>query len=157
MTIQAGDRVRFEYTGRLLDGTVFDTSRESIAEESGLAEDFPDRDYDPLTVEVGSERLVEGLDEAMVGMTEGESKTVTVPPEKGYGEHRADNVAEFELDVFGDALQREDPEEGMHVQTQQGMIGEVLEIEDGIVTVDFNHELAGETIEFDIEIIEIEG
>jgi FKBP-type peptidyl-prolyl cis-trans isomerase 2 len=156
MTIQAGDRVRFEYTGRLLDGTVFDTSRESIAEESGLANDFPDRDYDPLTVEVGSERLVEGLDEAMVGMTEGESKTVTVPPDKAYGEHRADNVAEFELDVFGDALQREDPEEGMHVQTQQGMIGEVIEIEGGIVTVDFNHELAGETIEFDIEIIEIE-
>ncbi len=156
MTIEPGDNVRIEYTGRLKDGTVFDTSRKTVAEESGLADDFPDREYGPLSVEIGSDRLVEGLDEALQEMDAGESRTVTLPPEKGYGDRREDNIAEFDLEVFGDALQDDDPDVGMHVQTQQGMIGEVVSIEDDVVTVDFNHELAGEILEFDIEVVDIE-
>lgn len=156
MTIEVGDSVRIEYTGRLSDGTVFDTSRRSVAEESGLTEDFPEREYGPLAVEIGSERLVEGLDEAIREMQVGESKSVTVPPAKAYGERSDDNVAEFDLEVFDDALQNDDPEEGMHVQTEQGMMGEVVSIDDDVVTVDFNHELAGETLEFDIEVVGVE-
>lgn len=156
MTIEVGDSVRIEYTGRLSDGTVFDTSRRSVAEESGLTEDFPEREYGPLAVEIGSERLVEGLDEALREMQVGESKSVTVPPAKAYGERTDDNVAEFDLEVFDDALQNDDPEEGIHVQTEQGMIGEVVSIDDDVVTVDFNHELAGETLEFDIEVVGVE-
>lgn len=156
MTIEVGDSVRIEYTGRLSDGTVFDTSRRSVAEESGLTEDFPEREYGPLAVEIGSERLVEGLDEALREMQVGESKSVTVPPAKAYGERTEDNVAEFDLEVFDDALQNDDPEEGIHVQTEQGMIGEVVSIDGDMVTVDFNHELAGETLEFDIEVVGVE-
>jgi len=49
MAIATGDTVTVEFTGRLKDGTVFDTSRESVAEETGLAETQPKRTYDPLT------------------------------------------------------------------------------------------------------------
>ena len=54
MSIDTGDSVTLEYTGRLDDETVFDTSRKSVAEETGLAEVQPDREYAPLTVEVGT-------------------------------------------------------------------------------------------------------
>jgi len=63
MTIATGDSVTLEYTGRLDDETVFDTSRKSVAEETGLAEAQPDREYAPLTVEIGDEQIIEGMEE----------------------------------------------------------------------------------------------
>lgn len=155
MGITEGDSVTFEYTGRLDDGTVFDTSRESVAEESGLAEDAPDREYAPLTVEVGADRIIEGLEEALVGMEEGDEETVDVPPEKGYGEPSDENVVEYDAGEFGRMLQGETPEEGMRIQTEQGGVGEITHVGDDVVRVDFNHELAGERLAFDVEIVEI--
>ena len=68
MTIATGDTVEFEYTGSLDDGTVFDTSRESVANESDLATSQPNREYTPLTVEIGAGRVIEGLEDALVGL-----------------------------------------------------------------------------------------
>lgn len=157
MVIGTGDNVRIEYVGRLADGTVFDTSREAVAEESGLARDFPDREYAPLTVEVGEGRVVEGLERGLLGLEVGDTETITVPPGAGYGERSDDEIEAFERAAFEEALQGETPEEGMHVQTQQGGIGEIVRVDDDAVRVDFNHELAGETLEFEVEILDVEG
>ena len=156
MTITEGDTVTFEYVGRLADGAVFDTSRASVAEETGLVEQHPDREYEPLTVEVGAGRIVEGLESEILEMEAGDTATITVAPEDGYGQRQEERVVAFDREAFGEVLQGADPELGMHVQDQQGELGEVVAIDDTEVRVDFNHELAGETVEFEIEILDVE-
>ena len=78
--------------GRLIDGTAFDTSRASVVEETRLAEAQPDREYAPLIVEVGTEQVIEGAEDGLVGLEAGETTTLTIPPEKAYGERTDENV-----------------------------------------------------------------
>lgn len=152
MAIQAGDSVTIEYTGRYEDGTVFDTSRKSVAEESGLLGDDPDRNLEPITAEVGTGDFIEGLEDALLGMEEGESKTVTIPPEAGYGEWTQERVREFETDELSEQFGEDLLEEGTYVQTADGEVAEIIAVEDDTVQVDFNHRLAGETLTFEIEV-----
>ncbi|MFC7008423.1 FKBP-type peptidyl-prolyl cis-trans isomerase [Halalkalicoccus salilacus] len=158
MGIEPGDQATIEYTGRLTDedGTVFDTSREEVAEEAGLAEAQPEREYEPLTVEPGAGQLIEGFDEGLIGLEEGDTETITVPPEKGYGEKSDDRIMERDRDEFEQLLDGEVPEEGMMIQTEQQQVGEIVHVDEEVVRIDFNHELAGETLEFDVEVVSID-
>lgn len=155
MTITTGDSVTLEYTARLSDGTVFDTTREDVATETGLAEQQPDREYEPLTIEVGADEIIDGVEEALVGMEETAETTIEVPPEKGYGERTDDRIHEHDADEFNQMIDRETAEEGLEVQTQQGAVGEVIHADSETVRLDFNHKLAGETLEFEIEIRDV--
>lgn len=153
MTITEGDSVTIEYTGRRTDGTVFDTSRESVAAEAGLTDAQPDRDYTPLTVEIGAGQLIEGLEEAIVGLEEGDTLSVELPPEKAY-EWSEENVREFGAGQLAQVI-GEMPEEGEYVRTPDGDLAEVVHADGDVVRVDFNHELAGETLEFDVEVVDV--
>jgi len=113
MTIATGDSVTLEYTGRLDDETVFDTSRKSVAEETGLAEAQPDRVRAPLTVEIGDEQIIEGMEEGLIGLEAGETETLTIPPEKAYGEPSDENIQEFETEELREMLGGQTPEEGL--------------------------------------------
>lgn len=155
MVIETGDRVEFEYVGRLPDGTVFDTSREGVAEESGLAAQQPDREYEPLTVDVGGGRVIEGLEDGLLGLEEGDEKSLRVPPEMAYGESSDDRVEEFDATEFAGMLKGQEPEAGMQVQTQEGSFGEVVHAGPDVVRVDFNHPLADETLKFEVEILDV--
>jgi FKBP-type peptidyl-prolyl cis-trans isomerase 2 len=155
MTIATGDSVTLEYTGRLDDGTVFDTSRETTAEQEGLVEAQPDREYAPLTVTVGSEQVIEGMEEGLVGLESGEETTLEIPPEKAYGEWKEEGVQEFETDELSEMLGGETPEEGAYLQAQDGQHGEVTHADEETIRVDFNPRLAGETLAFDIEIVDV--
>jgi len=154
MTIATGDTVTIEYTGRLDDGTVFDSSKEAVAEEAGLAEAQPDREYEPLTVEVGAGQVIEGMEDGLVGLDEGESTTLEIPPEEAYGEWTEEHVQEFDTDELTDMLGQE-PTEGAFLQAQNGQHGEITHVDADLVKVDFNPDLAGETLEFDVEVVEI--
>jgi len=156
MAISTGDTVTIEYTGRLDDGSVFDTSLESVAEAEGLAADQPGRDYQPLTVEIGSGRIIEGLENGLVGMEAGEEDTVEIEPEQAYGERTDDRVVEYEADEFAEMLGGREVEEGLEIQTEEGLPGEVVDADDETVTVDFNHELAGEALTFEVEVVAVE-
>lgn len=155
MAITTGDSVVVEYTGRLADGAVFDTSRESVAHEADLVDSQPEREYEPLTVEIGTGRIIAGLEEALVGLETGESSTVTVPPEKGYGEWSEEQVQEFSREEFDEMVGGQIPEEGDHLRTDEGGLAEITHADSEAVRVDFNHSLAGETLEFDVEIVDI--
>lgn len=155
MGIEFGDQVTIEYVGRFTDDTVFDTSRRTVAEESGLADAQPDRDYTPLSVDIGAGQIIEGLEEGLLGLQEGDTETITVPPEDAYGEPSDEQIQAHDRNEFEQILQGEAPEEGMTVQAQQGEFGEVVHVDEETVRVDFNHELAGETLEFDVEIVDI--
>jgi len=155
VTIETDDSVTLEYTGRLDDETVFDTSRKSVAEETGLAEAQADREYAPLTVNIGDGQVIQGLEEGLIGLEAGETATLTIPPEKAYGEPSDENIQEFETENLRGMLGGQTPEEGSYLEAQNGSQGEVVHVDEEVVRVDFNPRLAGETLTFEIEVIDV--
>lgn len=143
------DFIKINYTGRVKDGVVFDTTLEETAKKEGI--DRKDRVYKPLSVAVGEGQVIPGLDEALAGMKVGEKKTVTVEPGKGYGEKSASRIKLVPVKVF--RQEGMNPMPGMPVEID-GMRGRVQTVSGGRVRVDFNHELAGKTLVFDVEVVE---
>lgn len=137
---QEGDLVRVHYTGKLEDGTVFDTSE----------------DREPLEFKIGEQKVIPGFEQAVAGMEPGEKKTVELTPEQAYGPHREDMVMEMDRDEVPDNV---DPEVGQQLQLrlQSGQTVPVLitDISDGAVTIDANHPLAGKTLVFEIELVDV--
>ena len=139
-TAKSGDTVRIHYTGTLTDGTEFDSS-------SGR---------DPLEFALGGGQVIPGFDSAVDGMSVGENKQVTIPPEDAYGERHDQLVQEVPKSALPDEI---DPAVGMHLQSRSPE-GQVLnlvvtEVADDSITVDGNHPLAGQALTFDIELVEI--
>ncbi|MBA1341838.1 MAG: FKBP-type peptidyl-prolyl cis-trans isomerase [ANME-2 cluster archaeon] len=81
--VETGDTVQVDYTGKLPDGTVFDTSDPEVAVSAGVYQEG--RPYQPLVVGVGAHNVIKGFEDGLLGMKEGESRTLTIPPEDGYG------------------------------------------------------------------------
>jgi peptidyl-prolyl cis-trans isomerase B (cyclophilin B) len=147
--------VRLEYVGRFEGGGVFATSKPAVAEEHGLVPtDDEEWEPTPLTFTVGRGEVIEGLDAAVLGMTVGEEATVTVPPEEGYGEHDEDRVREYDVETF-EAMVGQPPEIGLHVEAENGLHGDVCAVFEDTVQVDFNHELAGRTLVFDVRLLDV--
>lgn len=136
-----GDEVRVHYTGKLEDGTVFDTSQEG----------------EPLSFTIGEDRVIPGFEEAVVGMEPGDSKTQTIEPENAYGEHREDMVMELDKGQIPDEVE---PQVGQQLQLrlENGQTVPVLitALGEDTVTIDANHPLAGRTLTFEIELIDVE-
>lgn len=160
MTIEQGDEVQLDYVGRLADGTVFDTSLEDPI-ETGSA--IPDRPSPPLSLEIGAERLVRGpgriveeLEEPLLGLSEGESVTVTVPPERAYGEAADRKVVSIDREelggMMGEDVTADEPREGLTVRRPDGQVGEIVAVDPDSVRIDFNHRLAGESLEFEVVV-----
>jgi FKBP-type peptidyl-prolyl cis-trans isomerase 2 len=137
---KAGDVVAVHYTGRLEDGTVFDTSREG----------------EPIEFEVGSGAVIEGFERGVEGMQVGEQREIRIAPENAYGERRD----ELELAVPREQLPEGfDPEVGQMLALQiapgQQAIARIADVAGDSVTLDLNHPLAGQTLIFDIELVGI--
>ena len=137
---KAGDSVKIHYTGTLDDGSQFDSSA----------------GREPLAFELGSGQVIPGFDKAVDGMAVGESKSVNIPAEDAYGVHHPQMVQEVPKSALPDDLV---PEEGMNLQAQ-GPDGQVLnlvvaEVREDSITVDGNHPLAGQALNFDIELVSI--
>ena len=155
--IEPGDRVRLAYVGRFENGSVFATSDPEVAAEHGLPEaQGKERDeFEALAFTVGRGDVIEGLDDAVVGMRDGEEATVTVPPEAAYGEHDPERVREYDPETF-EGMVGQPPEVGLHVEAENGLHGDVTAVTDDHVAVDFNHELAGKTLVFDVRVLAID-
>lgn len=153
MGITTGDTVTFEYTARFDDGSVFDTSDESVAEAADID---TGRTFQPLTVTLGQGQIIPGLEQALLELDAGASDTVTIPPEKAYGEWDEERIQEYDADEFSQMIAGQEPEEGVHFETENGELGKLVHVDDEVVRIDFNHDLAGETLEFEIEITDVE-
>ena len=109
---------------------------------------------DPLTFLHGNNQLISGLEEALVGKKAGEAFQVSVPPEKAYGVHDTSQLHQVPLENFGEA----DVKPGMRFSAsdgQQQVEIKVVEVGAEAVTVDANHPLAGETLHFDVEVLDV--
>ena len=149
--VKAGDYVQVDYVGKLEDGTVFDTSIEDTAKEAGKYN--PNRDYQPLGFTVGAGQMIPGFDKGVVGMAVAEKKTLTIPPEEAYGSFREDMLITQPIENLTTAGIT--PEVGTKVRTNQGQSGTITNVTDTEVVVDFNHELAGKTLIFDVTLVSI--
>jgi FKBP-type peptidyl-prolyl cis-trans isomerase SlyD len=149
VAVSKGDFVVVDYTGTT-GGKLFDTSVEAAAKAAGI--DTRERAFRPLVVEAGAGELIPGFDNALIGMDKGQKKHVTLPPADAYGERDPGLVRVVPLNVF--TANRLNPFPGMVVDLD-GMPARVQSVSGGRVRVDFNHELAGKTLEFDIEVRDV--
>ncbi len=151
-TAQKGDTVRVDYVGKLENGTVFDTS---IQNEALRAKLEPRPSYEPLEFKVGAGQMIPGFDAGVVGMKEGQEKTVKLPPSQAYGERREDAVISIPVASIGNS---QDMKVGSMLFAQNGAAGRVIELTNGTnatAKIDFNHELAGKTLIFSIKMLNI--
>ena len=133
--VEKDDAIEVFYTGTLDDGTVFDSN-------VGGA---------PLKFTVGSGELIKGFDEGVVGMKLNETKKVAIKAEDAYGKKRDELIVEVPKDNFGDA----EIKEGMGVRTEDGHEGTVISVGEKSVKVDFNPQLAGKDLNFEIKVASI--
>ncbi|WP_458204860.1 FKBP-type peptidyl-prolyl cis-trans isomerase [Haladaptatus sp. NG-SE-30] len=152
--VDSGRVAVVHFVGRLEDGSVFDTTDVDVALDSGIYHDH--RDYKPLEFRVGEEKVIPGLDETVQEMDVGETRTVEIEPERAFGEHRNENMVEFPRDEL-EARSELTAEKGELVQSETGDTGWIIDVADETVTVDFNHELAGEPIELEVRVLEAHG
>jgi len=138
---KSGDKVTVHYTGKFEDGKVFDTSL----------------DGHPLSFELGNGHVIQGFNDALVGMEPGESKTVTISPDKAYGDYKKELVIKVEKSKLPPDA---DPQIGQklsanHSGNDTKINFTIVEIEDDVLTLDANHVLSGRNLVFDIELVEV--
>lgn len=138
--VKTGDTVRVHYTGKLGDGTPFDSSV----------------GRDPLEFAIGGGNVIPGFESAVEGMAVGQSKSVTIEPEDAYGPRREQLVQEVPRTQLPDDME---PAVGMQLEARtesgQALRFMVTSVREDKVTIDGNHPLAGKTLEFDIELVAI--
>ena len=144
MVVQKGDFIKLSYTGKLENGTVFDTTDANVAKEFGIYNE--QASYGPETVVVGKGFVVSGLDEDLIGKEVGYQGIVTVPPEKGFGLRRIDQIETIPVKKFKEPIRP-----GVRVNVG-GRTGTVENIAGGRARVNFNSPLAGETLNYEYTI-----
>ncbi|MFO0793058.1 MAG: peptidylprolyl isomerase [Candidatus Brocadiaceae bacterium] len=133
-----GDIVKVHYTGKLDDGTIFDSSQ----------------DREPLEFTIGGGEIIPGFEHAVIGMKSGELKTIKILADEAYGQYREEMIMVVDRNGFPNDLKL-----GLGLQLQMrhesGQIVPVtvIDISDSDVTLDANHPLAGENLTFDITLV----
>lgn len=139
MPASEGDTVRVHYTGKLPDGSEFDSSR----------------DREPLEFTLGEGRVIPGFTDIVEGMDPGETETKTVEPERAYGERDEERMIEVERDQVPEDIEIGEQLEVQHPDGQRARVS-VAEIDEETVTLDGNHPLAGRELTFEVELVDIE-
>lgn len=138
--VKDGHQVKVHYTGKLNDGTVFDSSE----------------GREPLAFTIGKGMMIPGFEKGVVGMELNEEKTITIPPEEAYGPVREDMIAEVPNNQLPQDIK---PKVGMELmsQTPDGhqLVVKIKEVKDESILIDANHALAGKELTFDIKLVEI--
>ncbi len=144
MVVEKGDSVAVDYVGYLEGGAVFDTSIKAEAEKAGL----PLRpSYAPLEFVAGAGQMIKGFDDAVIGMAEGEQKTIHLEPAEAYGERDEQRVLTVpKANIDGEISV------GAKLSSPQLGVGTITEVGDENVKIDFNHELAGKALNFNLTV-----
>jgi FKBP-type peptidyl-prolyl cis-trans isomerase 2 len=131
----SGDTVRVHYTGSLDNGEVFDSSN----------------GREPLQFQVGSGEVISGFDDAVRGLQPGEQRQVRIEPESAYGERRDDLVVQVPAEHAPDDLHVGD------VVQVGDTRATVVAVDPSGVVIDANHPLAGQALNFDVQVVDVDG
>jgi peptidylprolyl isomerase len=138
--VRDGDTVKIHYTGKLQDGTVFDTSE----------------GREPLSFTIGNGQVIPGFEDAVIGMVKNETKNVRIPVDRAYGPRNEELMINVPRNQVPPDI---NPEQGQRLQIQgpgnQPVLVVVKEVTDEYIVLDANPPLAGEDLIFDIELVEI--
>lgn len=138
--VKEGDTIVIEYTGKLEDGTVFDSTDGK----------------NPLEFTVGEGEVIPGLEKGVIGMSPGESKTIVIPAEEGYGPRLKERVRELDRKRVPENFY---PEVGQQLQMYRAdglpVVGTVVAVSETSLTMDYNHPLAGKTLKFEARLLAI--
>ncbi|MBT4135810.1 peptidylprolyl isomerase [archaeon] len=143
MTIQKNDFIEIDFTGKS-NNEIFDTTRKEDAKEMGL-----DADVKPSIVSIGNQMLLKGLDEELEGKEIGKSYTIALTPDRAFGKRNPKLIRLIPLRVFRE--KNINPYPGMVVQLDNNM-ARILSASGGRITVDFNNQLAGKDVEYEIKV-----
>lgn len=142
MNAKKGDKVKVHYKGTLTSGEQFDSSA----------------GREPLEFIVGAGQMIKGFDAAIPGMAIGEKKSVKIPPQEAYGERSEEAIIEFpKANIPADLNLKTGMQLSLKDKSGRPVPVKVSEIKDEVVVLDANHSLAGETLVFEIELVEIVG
>ncbi|MBL0144766.1 MAG: peptidylprolyl isomerase [Chitinophagaceae bacterium] len=140
MQAKNGDNVKVHYTGKLTDGTQFDSSA----------------GREPLGFTVGAGQMIKGFDAAIPGMAVGDKKTVNIPAADAYGEKNPEAIIDFPKEnVPVDMVLEPGMPLTLTNQYGQPVPVVVIEVKEDVIILDANHHLAGEELVFDIELVSI--
>jgi peptidylprolyl isomerase len=135
---KSGDTVRIHYSGFLMDGTIFDSSLEG----------------EPLEFTLGDGAVIPGFEDGVLGMEEGEERTLAIPPVRAYGDRDEDLVATVDLGQIPPEIE---PVVGsiLQITSQDGEVSNVIitELTDTTITLDGNHPLAGQELIFEVKLL----
>jgi len=151
MGLQKGDFIEIDFTGRVKDGEVFDSTVSTELEKLQDKHDHP-IEAKPFIFCLGHGMFLETLDEFLVGKEIGKTYEVELPPEKAFGNRNSKLIQMIPLSVF--KKQNLDPAPGFSFNFD-GHIGKILTVSSGRVVVDFNHFLAGKTVQYKISILRL--
>jgi len=137
---KSGDTVKVHYKGTLNDGSVFDSSQ----------------DRDPLEFQLGAGQILPGFEKAVEGLTPGEKASTSIPAAEAYGERNDQAIIKVDRKDLPEGL---DPQVGQQLQMRnpegQAMPVRVAEVSETEVTIDANHPLAGQDLNFEIELVAV--
>jgi len=138
--VKQGDLVAVHYTGKLADGTIFDTSYSRA----------------PLQMKLGQGKLIAGFEKAVIGMSVGEKKTAIIPFAEAYGPRKSEAVVEMDRKNLPPGFI---PQVGQRLELTQAddstVLVSVTDVTDNSITIDANHPLAGKDLTFEIELVSI--
>ena len=137
--IQSGDNVKVHYTGKLEDGSIFDTS---------LAEG-----REPLETTLGQGQLIKGFESGLIDMSEGEKKTIEIESADAYGEYNPEMINEIPKTQVPEGVKEGEMLQGMGPMGPVNV--KVVEVKEETVVLDANHPLAGKKLIFELEVVEI--
>lgn len=137
---ETGNSVAVHYTGKLEDGTVFDSSE----------------NREPLAFKIGEGQMIKGFEEAVLGMEVGQKTTVSLEPEDAYGDRSQDRILKVpKKDVPSDIPTDIGTQLSINQENGQQVPAIIMDADADSITLDANHPLAGKTLVFDIEIVSI--
>lgn len=146
MAVKKGDFVTIEYVGRL-DERIFDLTDEALAKKENIYR--KDTKYGPVTIIVGKSQLIKGIDNALEGKNKGDEFDLEVQPEDGFGKKNPKLLKIVPTNTF--KQQKINPMPGMQLNID-GIMGTIISVSSGRVILDFNHPLAGKTLNYHVKI-----
>lgn len=147
-TIHHHDFIEVEYTGKLTDGTIFDTTSERVAKQQNIPAE--NRRFESPIICVGEQQLLPGLDKELEGKEVGKSYTINLSPEQAFGKRDIKKMKIIPMGTFHE--HKMEPHPGLQIDVD-GEMGTVMRVSGGRVMVNFNHPLSGKDVVYEVKIL----